>query len=357
MLVLSNEDVEQLLTMGDCIDALQRAYRDAADGTSVNGHRSDIIAPTARADAAYSLKTMSAVVSSFEIGALRLNSDILSFPVKNGKLRKVKVPAAPGDRWVGLVLLFSTRTGEPLAIFPDGVVQRLRVGATSGLGVRYMARQNARKAAIIGTGWQAGAQAMAVATVRAIDEIRCYSPNSENRKRFAADTESRLGVRVVPVETAEAAARGADIILCATNSLSAVIGDGAIEPGAHVGSIRDGELGRATLMRADRLIIHHPDNMTGGHVVIAGDNRYADQIAEISADRDLEKVANAPSLSDVISGKVPGRSSDREITCFLNFHGLGFQFAATGAVLYGKAVQAGRGQKLPTEWFTESVHP
>jgi alanine dehydrogenase len=357
MLVLSNEDVGELLTMAECVEALQQAYRDAAAGTTVNGHRSDIIAPTAHGDAAYSLKMMGAVMTAYEVGALRLNSDILSFPLKNGKRRKVKVPAAPGDRWVGLVLLFSTRTGEPLAIFPDGVVQQFRVGATSGLGVRAMARADARRVALIGTGWQAAGQAMAVAAVRPIEEICCFSPNADNRRQFAAEMERRLNIRVVPAETAEQAAQSADIVLCATNSMSAVIAGAAIRPGMHVGSIRDGELDRATLERADRLIIHHPDNMTGDHVVSATGVKYVEEISEISRDLGLAKVANAPALSDVVSGKVPGRGAAGEITCFLNYHGLAFQFAATGAVLYRKAVQAGAGRQLPTEWFTESVHP
>jgi ornithine cyclodeaminase/alanine dehydrogenase-like protein (mu-crystallin family) len=356
VLVLSNQDVRELLTMPDCVDALQQAYKDALAGTTVNGHRSDIIAPTAHGDAAYSLKMMGAVMTAFEIGTLRLNSDILSFPFKNGKRRKVKVPAAPGNRWVGLVLLFSTRTGEPLAVFPDGVVQQFRVGATSGLGVRYMAREDAQTAAIIGTGWQATGQAAAVAAVRRIKEIRCFSPNPENRRRFAEDTERLLGIPVVPAESAEQAVRSAEIVLCATNSLSAVVGDVSIQPGMHVGSIRAGELERATLARADRLMIHHPDNMTRDHVVCATGVKYADEIAEVSQDLDLEKLANAPSLSDLVSGKVPGRCAANEITCFLNYHGIAFQFAATGAVLYQKAMQAGRGRQLPTEWFTESVH-
>jgi hypothetical protein len=59
--------------------------------------------------------------------------------VRDGTMRREKIPIADG-RWVGLVLLFSTQTGEPLAIMPDGVLQRTRVGATNGLGAKYLAR-------------------------------------------------------------------------------------------------------------------------------------------------------------------------------------------------------------------------
>lgn len=118
LLVLSNEDAERLLSMGECMDALATAYRDAAEGTALNGRRSDMLTRTAREDAVYCLKLVGGVVPSLKVGSLRLNSDILTFPETDGRRRKVKVPAAPGNRWVGLVLLFSTETGEPLAIFP-----------------------------------------------------------------------------------------------------------------------------------------------------------------------------------------------------------------------------------------------
>ena len=86
-------------------------------------------------------------------------------------MRRVKLPAAPNGRFVGLVLLFSSETGEPLAIFPDGVIQRMRVGAANGIGVKHLARKDACTVAILGAGWQAGAQLMAVCAVRAIESI------------------------------------------------------------------------------------------------------------------------------------------------------------------------------------------
>ena len=55
----------------------------------------------------------------------------------------VKVPAAPNERYTGLVLLFSTATGEPLAIFPDGMVQPMRVAATTALGAKALSREDA----------------------------------------------------------------------------------------------------------------------------------------------------------------------------------------------------------------------
>src|SRR6266581_1058385 len=217
-LILSNADVEKLLTMPECIEALEESYVELAEGRGVNRTRSDCITPTSNPNAIYGLKSMDGVIPKFGIGAIRINSDIITFPKKGNNVVREKVPAANG-RYVGLVLLFSTENGEPLAILPDGVMQRMRVGAANGLGAKYLARKDARSVGILGTGWQAGAQLMAVCAVRDIETIRCFSPNQERRAAFANEMSARLGVEVTPVAQPEEAIDGADVVMCASNSL------------------------------------------------------------------------------------------------------------------------------------------
>ena len=172
-LILSNADVEQLLTMPECMETLEDAYREMAHGRGISRTRSDSVAPTgSRGDALYSLKSMDGVIPKLGVGAVRINSDIVTWPKVGNSMRRVKVPAAPNKRYTGLVLLFSSETGEPLAIMPDGVMQRIRVGAANGLGVKFMARKNARTIAILGSGWQAGTQLTAACAVRDIEAIR-----------------------------------------------------------------------------------------------------------------------------------------------------------------------------------------
>ena len=137
-------------------------------------------------------------------------------------MRRVKVPAAPNNRWVGLVLLFSTNTGEPLAIMPDGVVQRTRVGATNGLGIKYMARKNAETIGILGSGWQAGTQLMAACAVREIKAIKVFSPNEKNRVNFAQEMSDVLDCEVAPVSNVEAVVSDVDIVMCSSNSIDAI---------------------------------------------------------------------------------------------------------------------------------------
>jgi alanine dehydrogenase len=64
-----------------------------------------------------------------------------------------------------------------------------------------------------------------------------------------------------------------------------------------------------------------------------------------------------PTLPQLIAGQAQGRTSDEQVTCFLNNIGLGYQFAAVGALVYKKAREKGLGRELPTDWFTEDVHP
>src|SRR5260221_5962230 len=199
-LILSNQDVETLLTMRDCIEVLEEVYVELSEGRGVNRRRSDCLVPSTRDDGALcSLKSMDGVIPKLGIGAVRIDSDIVTWPRRGNNMRRVKVPAAPNGRYVGLVLLFSSETGEPLAILPDGVMQRIRVGATNGLGVKYLARKDATSVGILGSSSHARAQLMAVCIVRAVETIRCFSPDSIHCETFAQEMSATLGVEVIPV--------------------------------------------------------------------------------------------------------------------------------------------------------------
>jgi alanine dehydrogenase len=354
--ILSNEDVEKLLSMPECIDVLEEAYVELAEGRGISRTRSDCITPTSRPDAVYGLKSMDGVIPKLGIGAIRINSDIVTFPKRGNNVRREKVPAAPNGRYCGLVLLFSTENGEPLAILPDGVMQRMRVGATNGLGVKYLARADARRVGILGSGWQAGAQLMAVCAVRPIEAIRCFSPNRVNREAFSQQMSSLLGVEVVPVDQTEDAIAGADIVMCATNTLDNVFFKRWITPGIHLSSIKRPEIEMKALRRADRVVLHSHD-ASPIHVTTR-DIAFAEKAKERgwSTVPDLDFQA-LPTLPELIAGKVRGRQSDDEVTCFMNNIGLGYQFAAAGAIVYRKAKASGMGHELPTDWFTEDVHP
>jgi ornithine cyclodeaminase/alanine dehydrogenase-like protein (mu-crystallin family) len=256
-LILSNDDIEKLLSVHECIDVLEKAYIELADGRGVSRTRSDSIIATKGPATHYSLKSMDGIVPGLGVGAVRINSDLVTWPSEGGKVRRVKVPGAPGGRYVGLVLLFSCESGEPLAIFPDGVMQRIRVGATNGLGIKYLAREDARSVGIIGSGWQAGTQLAAACAMRTIENIRCFSPNKANREAFSKEMTATLGVKVTPVTCAEDATKGADIVMCATSSIDPIFFAKSVEPGMHVSSIKLFEVDPSAIKRADIVVVHN----------------------------------------------------------------------------------------------------
>ena len=353
-LILSNADVEKLLTMPECIEALEESYVELAEGRGVNRTRSDCITPTSNPNAIYGLKSMDGVIPKFGIGAIRINSDIITFPKKGNNVVREKVPAANG-RYVGLVLLFSSENGEPLAILPDGVMQRMRVGAANGLGIKYLARSNATTVGILGCGWQAGAQLMAACAVRKIASVRCFSRTKERREAFATEMSALLGIEVTAVDQPEAAIGRADIAMCASNSLDPIFFERWIEPGMHLSSIKLPEIEVSAIKRADRLALHvheqKPIHVSACDLPLA---KEANEHGWSGQGIEFDKL---PTIPDLITGRAQGRQSDHEVTCFLNNIGLGYQFAAAGAVVYRKAKGSGLGHELPTDWFTEDVHP
>ncbi|MDF2114072.1 ornithine cyclodeaminase family protein [Roseiarcaceae bacterium H3SJ34-1] len=355
-LILSNADVASVLNMADCIAVLDEAYAELGHGRGITRTRSDTITETNRGDALYSLKSMDGVAPALGVGAVRINSDIVTWPKVGNNMRRVKVPAAPNARFTGLVLLFSSETGEPLAIMPDGVMQRMRVGAANGLGIKYLARNNARSIGILGSGWQAGAQLLAACAVRQIDTIRCYSPSAENREKFSAEMTQMLGVDVIPVAQPEEAIAGADIVMCASNTVDPIFFEKWIRPGMHLSSIKRPEVEPAAILRCERVFVHTHDGKPM-HTLSKGLTLPEDEGNKGWKNASQIDFAKLPSLPQLIIGEAQGRQSDDEATCFLNNLGLGYQFAAVGALIYQKARDQGLGHDLPTDWFTEDVHP
>jgi ornithine cyclodeaminase/alanine dehydrogenase-like protein (mu-crystallin family) len=235
-------------------------------------------------------------------------------------------------------------------------MQRMRVGATNGLGIKYLAREDARSLAILGSGWQAGAQLMAACAVRNIEAIRCFSPNADHCKAFATSMSAMLGTDVVPVTQPEDAISSADIVMCATNSVDNIFFERWIEPGMHLSSIKLPEIELSAIKRADRLVIHtrdaKPMHVTSKDLAVP--ERAQNRGWALGAGIDFDRT---PMLADLIVGSASGRRSEREVTCFLNNLGMGYQFAAAGAIVYRKAKENSLGHELPTEWFTQDVHP
>jgi ornithine cyclodeaminase/alanine dehydrogenase-like protein (mu-crystallin family) len=290
---------------------------------------------------------------------MRLASDVLTWLMVAGRQRRVKVPLATGNRYVGLVFVFGNATGELLAIFPDGLIQAMRVGVTNALSAKYLARKESSIMALYGAGWQAGPAVLAMCKVLPIKEIRVFSPTESHREVFvekrSADTDAQLRA----VSTPEAAAKNADIVALATNALDPFFEASWISPGMHITTVRPSEMKLDALVRCDLIAVSTRDaaklfTLPGAEIRVPefgkGDYGRA-ELANTAADwRDK------PELSEIMAGKVMGRNKDSDVTCMLNHLGLGLQFSAAAAKVYELAKARGIGRELPGEWFCQNEH-
>ncbi len=350
-LLLTNEDVEQVLDMRTSLDALEPAYRELAEGRAVARRQTQTYLPGPLPASSYCLKTVDGGSESLGVVALRVTSDVLRGRQVGGDLRREKVAAAPGGRFLGLILLFSTATGELLAIMPDGIIQRLRVGAASALAADRLARKDAATVGLIGSGPQAESQLRGLACVRRLRQVRVYSPTAENRTAFAERLGRELGLRVEAVSSAREAVEGADVVAAATNSGSPVLKPQWLKRGMHVGFIREFEIEESLHERADVVVVHTQQGEIEHFTPRGGED-----LARLQRGRGYPW-HRYPELPDLVAGRIPGRTTDDQLTLFMNNFGIGIQFAALGARAATAAHERGLGQEIPSDWFLESLQP
>ena len=115
--------------------------------------------------------------------------------VHGGRQEATDPSCGDGNRYCGLVILFDIERIEPIAIMPDGVMQKLRVAALSAVGAKYLAPIAPKQLGLFGSGWQASAHLEYLCAMFDFERIRVYSPNSEHCREFAASMAQKLGRR------------------------------------------------------------------------------------------------------------------------------------------------------------------
>lgn len=188
MLFIDNKTVEEVLTIADTLRVIEDGHRELARGELAGRPRVDIYTETRSPESFHRWGTMEGSSSGLQRFAIRMKSDVVSWPVRHGIKVEDKYCVRPG-LFCGLIMLFSTENGEPLAIINDGYLQHLRVGALYALGAKYLARQDASVVGMIGSGGMAHSHLMAFAAVRHINKVKVYSPNRDHRQLFAREME------------------------------------------------------------------------------------------------------------------------------------------------------------------------
>ena len=360
MLHLSNADVQSVLDMPTCLDALRIGYRDLARGDAAYVPRIDLWAPTGRDDDYYCLGSMAGASRSAGVVAVRIKSDVIFWP--DGRTQE-KYCVEPGT-YSGIILLYSIRNGEPLALLNDGVIQHLRVGGCAGLGVEVLARQDADVLGLLGSGGMARTYLEAIHLVRPLRQVKVFSPTREHRERFADEMGERLGLSIQPVESAEAAVRGSAIVATATDAMAPTFRPEWVEPGTHVTCVTRRELDKRIVQRADVVVQLGVHTIPPGTPVPGLDWPMSAVAGYVSGQP--EERARLPwkqpaddgqytLFSDVQAGRAPGRTSPEQVTLFINTGTQGLQFASVAGRVFQLARERGLGTRMPTEWFLQDI--
>lgn len=356
MLVIGNAEVEKLLTMQAAMAALEEAYLQLAAGEAVCRPRIDVRIPTSDPQKSYQWGTMEGG-STAGYFAIRMKSDVI---YETGATQE-KYCVRPG-LYCGLVLLTSIENGEPLALLNDGVLQHMRVGADGGIGVKYMANEDAEVVGMLGSGGMARAHMQAFAAVRRIRKLQVFSPTRENRERFGREMAARYGVEVRVCERPEEVYRGAHIVAALTDSSVPVLEGRLLEKGAHVINIGGGGTpDAATLERVD-VYLRFGDAPPPAS---RPDLRIEDEHLAWEARPGEPKPGGRShgvllpqkrvTLAELVQRKNPGRSSADQITYSERGNLQGAQFFAVAAKAYEAARRAGLGREIPTEWLVQDI--
>jgi len=315
LLILSHSEVEQLLPMSECISVMEEAFSALARGEADQPLRT-IFKPAG-------VKGVMAMMPAFRAG------DSPVFGLK-------AICVFPGnaaisiDAHQGGVMLFDGKTGVPTALVNASAITAIRTAAVSGLATSLLAAEDASELAIIGAGVQARTHLSAVACVRPIKRVRIASGHFDSAQKFAKEMQPQFPFPVEPVETAEAAVRGADLIVTATTARTPVVQRDWISPGAHINAIgtfspNAREIDTAT-MAAATLFCDARESVLNE----AGDYLLAAKEGAIGPEHIRAE------LGEVMIKTHPGRTSRDEITLFKSL-GLAIEDLAAAAHVYQMA--------------------
>jgi alanine dehydrogenase len=353
-LLLTNEEVTRLLSMRDCMDAMERAFLELSKGNAAGRPRSNMVIPQQEPGRQYVLKTWDAALPSVDLVGIRITSSMMQESSTPAGRRLDSLPQAPGGGYVGLVLLFRISTLELVAVIQDARLQVMRAGAVYGLAAKYLARRNAGVMGVLGSGGQAREQLTAVSLVRELKHAKVYSPTKANRERFARNMSEQLGIEVIACDTPRQVVEGSDIVAAASTSLEPVLSAAWLSSGAHVTSVKAQELDEETKKRASVIAVQSDERMLLWMPAAHLDHpQYKSWLRARDQKIDPARLAL---LTDLIAGTHPGRKREDEITVFGNFDnfGLGIAYPAVGAVVIDRARKLGVGREIPAEWFTQN---
>ncbi len=327
MLLLSREDIKKVFTMKEAVEADKEAFTLFSQGKSVVPLRTNISAP--KHDGAFLF--MPSYVEEMDCSAIKI---VNVFP----KNIDQGLPTTPAQ-----VLLIDGTTGVVVSVLDGTYVTQLRTGAASGAAFDVLARKDAKKGALIGTGGQAATQLEAMLAVRDLEEVKVYDLNAERLQAFVGQMNEELasyGAKILAADSSDDAIEDADLIVTVTPSSRPVFDGSKVKQGATVSCVGSyqphmQEMDPVILTRASKIYFDSVDAVLSE----AGD------ILIPLEDGTITKDDFTGDLGDVLQGKVVARENEEEIIVFKTV-GIGTQDLVTAKKIYDKALAQGVG----TNW-------
>lgn len=321
ILWLSEEDVMHLLTIDDTITAVENAFKDHGLAKTQMPPKSYLYFQKYGGD----LRSMPAYLEGLDLAGVKI------------------VNVHPGNHGFGLptvmalLVLNSPKTGAPQAVMGATHLTNMRTGAAGAIAARALARPNSKVVGMVGAGAQARTQLLALSRVFKIEKVIVSNRSLESSTAFVNDARSFLECDYHPTIDRQEAC-DCDILVTTTPVRSPVVKEAWVRPGTHINAIGADAKGKQEL----------ESSLTKKAKVVVDDLAQAAHSGEVNvpiSEGVLRPEDVYAELGEILVGKNPGRTSDEEITIF-DSTGLAIQDVATGAVVYRRALEAGRGTKL-----------
>lgn len=311
VLLLARKDLESVMNMRFCLGTVEEAFRELTLGNVSMPNR--VLIALSRHDSHYFL--MPAYVhGEKEALVTKAGTDSPNNPTKHG------LPTVQA-----VVLLFDAEKGSLLSIMDGRYFTAMRTGAASGVATNLLARREARTLGVIGTGFQARAQTMAMLEVRKIEKIKAYDIYPEICRKYCDEISERFDVQCACTTNSKEAVVGSDIIVTATTSKTPVFRGSDLADGTHVNSIGGigcPELEESILKRA-KLVVDSKETAL----------KEAPDIINAIKNGGISEDHIHAELGELILGKKTGRTDPKEITVFRTV-GVAAEDATTARAVY-----------------------
>lgn len=319
-LILTARDVDAVLSMGDCISAVESAFELLGTGRATK----PVVASIKAAEGGYHIKSAILASGDAEYFVSKTNANYPSNPGKFG------LPTVQGT-----IVVHDASNGVVLAVIDSIEITAMRTAAASAVAAKYLSTEDAGDLAIIGCGLQGVQHLRALSLVRQVRSVTLHDLNEANARSLAGIAEAELGVPVRIASSAADCAGNADLVATCTTSTEYLLRPGDVATGAFVAAVGvDAEHKRELdpeVLRTSRVVTDVTDQCAAfgdlHHAINASAMRAEDVFAE---------------LGSVVAGVKPGRTSPDETFVF-DSTGMALQDAATAVVVLRRARAEGLG--------------